>query len=353
VYALLFADAGLSTAQVSSLFALWSVVSFVVEIPSGALADVWSRRRLYAAGEFLTAASYACWLLWPSYMGFALGFILWGAGGSLASGSLEALVYDEVGEHYAPIIGRAETIAILAMLGATLLAAPALALGGYALVGGLSIAIKTVGGALALRLPENRVPENDEKEGGYVSLLQSGLTAVVKSPRLAWAVAIAALVAGFTALDEYLPLLGRDKGAPTAAVPMLFAVTALAMAAGSALAGRYPALGAKPLALVLGTSAAALAAGALVPHVLGMIAVSAAFGGLQFTIILTGTRLQESITGPARSTVLSVSGFASEVVALALYAMFGLDAPLTVLFALCGLPLLLTAAAIVRPSRSP
>jgi hypothetical protein len=49
-------------------------------------------------------------------------------------------------------------------------------------------------------------------------------------------VALAALLPGFSALDEYLPLLSREKGAPTQAVPLLYAITALAMAGGSALA---------------------------------------------------------------------------------------------------------------------
>jgi hypothetical protein len=77
VYALLFADAGLTTGQISTLFALWSVVSFTFEVPSGAWADTWSRRRLYALGSFLTAAGFAAWTLWPAYPGFALGFLLW------------------------------------------------------------------------------------------------------------------------------------------------------------------------------------------------------------------------------------------------------------------------------------
>lgn len=38
VYALLFADAGLTTGAISSLFAIWSVVAFAGEIPAGALA---------------------------------------------------------------------------------------------------------------------------------------------------------------------------------------------------------------------------------------------------------------------------------------------------------------------------
>jgi MFS family permease len=350
VYALLFADTGLTTAQVSSLFALWSVVAFAAEVPSGALADAWSRKRLYALGELLTAVGYLLWVLWPSYAGFAVGFVLWGLGGSLSSGSLEALLYDELAaegraDDYARVAGRGGTVAILAMVAATLIATPALQWGGYALVGALSVAIKTVGAALALRLPENRPPSSpagsspsDDEKSSYRDLLRGGVRAAVSSRRIGRAVLVAALIPGFTALDEYLPLLSRDKGASTAAIPLLYAVTALAMAVGSALAERpFPLLVALPLA------AALLAGGALVPHLAGMIAVSAAFGVLEYSIIRSETRLQETITGRARSTILSIAGFGGEVFAVLLYAAFALPLDLPLLFALCSVPLLFTA----------
>lgn len=349
VYALLFADRGLSTAEVSSLFVLWSVVSFVAEIPSGALADTWSRRKLYAVGEWLTAVGYAVWIVWPEFAGFALGFVLWGVGGALGSGTLEALVYDELDSErrtaeYARIAGRGGTVAILAMLAATVVASPAWSAGGYLLVGGLSVAIKTVGGGLALRLPESARARSHDDESRYLRTLTEGVREAISRKRVAWAVLVAALVPGFSALDEYLPLLARDKGATTATVPLLFAVTALAMAAGSALAGRYAA--ANPRTPLI--AAAVLLTGALIPHPAGMIAVSAAFGLLQFAMIAAETRLQDTITGPARTTVLSVAGFASEVFAVVLYGTFALPAPLTWLFALCAAPLLLTTLAVRR-----
>lgn len=345
VYALLFAGAGLSTAQMSSLFALWSVVAFAAEIPSGALADVWSRKRLYALGELSTAAGFATWMLWPSYPGFALGFVLWGLGGSLSSGALEALVYDSLSTagragDYARVMGRANTVSILAMLGATLLAAPAGQAGGYLLVGALSVAFKLVGAALSLRLPEKRgsEPDDDSPEDGYWAMLRSGLRETLGSRPVARKVLVAALIPGFTALDEYLPLLSEDKGASIAQVPLLYAVTALAMAAGSALAGRS-----FPLPAALTLAAAAVAAGALIPSLTAMVVVSVAFGLLEYSIIRAETRLQDSIIGPARGTVLSVAGFGGEVFAVALYAVFALDLPLSTLFALCVLPLLATA----------
>jgi MFS family permease len=355
VYALLFADAGLSTSQISTLFAIWSVVAFAFEVPSGALADAWSRRGLYAIGELLTAAGYALWLIWPTYPGFALGFVLWGLGGSLSSGSLEALVYDELdaegrADDYARVTGRAGTVAILAMLAATLLAAPAFAAGGYLLVGAVSVATVVLGGLLALGLPDS-LRTGAEDDGSYLSLLRSGLRESTRNRRVIRAVAVAALLPGFSALDEYLPLLAREKGALTEAVPLWFALTALAMAAGSSLAGRPGAGHRRLLPAATVVAALLIAAGAAAPLQAGMVAVSVAFGLLQFGMVRAETTLQENITGPARSTVLSVSGFGAEVFAVLLYAWLALDLPLPVLFASCAVPLTLTAALATTRSR--
>ncbi|MET3426507.1 MFS family permease [Actinoplanes tereljensis] len=318
---------------------IWSVVSFAFEVPSGALADAWSRRGLYTIGQILIGAGYALWLVWPAFPGFALGFVLWGIGGALTSGTLEALVYDQVGDDYAKVIGRAGTVGILAMTAATLLAAPAFAVGGYRLVGIASVAVVTLSGLLALGLPDSRGTGGEGP--GYAALLRSGLRESVKSRRIVLALAVAALLPGFSALDEYLPLLAREKGAPTVAVPLIYALTALAMAAGSALAGRFAA---RPiLGCSVAGAAALLAAGVLIPHLAGMVVISAAFGLLQFAMVRGETRLQDEITGPARTTVLSVSGFGAEVFAVLLYAWFALPLALTPLFALAAIPLLLTA----------
>ncbi len=359
VYALLFADAGLTTAQISTLFGLWSVVSFTFEVPSGAWADTWSRRRLYALGAFLTAAGFAAWTWWPAYPGFALGFVLWGLGGALTSGALEALVYDELAAagatgRYAQITGRSGTVAILSMLAATLLASPVFLWGGYPLVGALSVVVAAAAGVLALGFTETpRREETDEYGGmhGYLGTLRAGLRHVRVSRRVAWAVAIAALVPGLSALDEYLPLVTRANGVPTAVAPLLFALPALAMALGSALAGRWAAVRPARLGVALALAAVLLGAGGLSGHAAGMLPIGVAFGLLQFAMVITETRLQEVTPSAVRATVLSVSGFAAEVFAVLLYGFFGLGAgfaTVPVLFALAGLPVLLTALAVAR-----
>ncbi|MER7363387.1 MFS transporter, partial [Nonomuraea wenchangensis] len=145
VYTLLFADAGVSVAEASVLFVIWSVTGMVLEVPSGAWADTVSRRLLLFLGPLLAGAGYALWVSVPSFWAFAAGFVLWGAQGALVSGSYEALAYEELQRRgqegrYAAVMGRAEAAGLVANALAIGLAVPAFAAGGYAVVGAASVA---------------------------------------------------------------------------------------------------------------------------------------------------------------------------------------------------------------------
>jgi hypothetical protein len=357
VYALLFADAGLTGGQISSLFAIWSLAGFLLEIPSGAWADTFSRRRLVAGALVLRSIGFALWLLFPSYLGFAAGFLLWGASGAMTSGSIEALVYDELAaqtrseagdgagegaaDRYVRVIGRGNTVALLSMLVATALAAPALAVGGYPLVGAASVAVGLAGAAAAWSLPETR-PQEQEEVRGYLAMLRAGLAEVRGQPQVGRVVVLLATVTGLSAIDEYFPLLARATGASTVAVPLLFTLPLAAAALASALADRWSGISPARLAGAVGLAAGTLAVGSLSGHPAGLLAVAVCFGVLELFTVVGEARLQETISGPARATVLSVTGLGSEVAALAVFAGFGfgestLDIPL--LMALAGLPL--------------
>src|SRR5918997_5546847 len=94
LYALLFLDTGLSGAQISLLFGVWSVTAFVTEVPAGALADRWSRRGVLVLAGVLQAVGFVVWTAAPALAAFAIGFVIWGASSALVSGASEALIHD-------------------------------------------------------------------------------------------------------------------------------------------------------------------------------------------------------------------------------------------------------------------
>src|SRR5690606_13730477 len=84
-------------------------------------------------------------VLFPSYPAFAAGFVLWGAGSALRSGTVQALVYEELRRvgaagAYARLAGRSEAVGLLGVVAASAVAAPVLAAGGYRAAGAASAA---------------------------------------------------------------------------------------------------------------------------------------------------------------------------------------------------------------------
>lgn len=158
LYAVLFADHGLSTGQISALLSVWSVTAFLLEVPSGAWADTVSRRGLLVLSGVLLTAGFALWTVLPTYLGFALGFVLWGISGALVSGTFEALLYDELvargARHaYPRIIGYARAASETAIVVAIVAATPLYIWGGYPLLGWSSVLFAGVHTLIALSLP--------------------------------------------------------------------------------------------------------------------------------------------------------------------------------------------------------
>jgi MFS family permease len=370
VYALLFSDTGLSVWQISSLFVIWSAASTLLEVPSGAWADAVSRRLLLCLGPMVTAVAFALWVLVPSYPAFAVGFLLWGAGGALTSGSLEALVYSELERagaagRYARVMGRARSFETAGVLASTALAGPVLAAGGYHAVGAASVLACLLAAAVASRFPEHRASapspapsassllDSVDDDLGWSASLRAGLREVRANRQVRAAVLLMAVVtAVWGALDEYTPLLAADTGVARETVPVLL----LMIWAGVTLGGLLTPLGEKlttrGYGVLLAASATLLAAGALFAHPAGFVLVAAAFGGFQLATVLADARLQDRITGPGRATVTSLAGTLTDLGTISVYGAYALlatGAGNGIAFAVLSVPYLIMAVVLSYP----
>jgi MFS family permease len=362
LYALLFTDTGLSGAQVSALFAIWSTVAVLTEVPSGALADRFSRRSCLVAAGVLQAAGYAAWMLLPNFAGFALGFVLWGLGGALVSGAFEALLYDGLAaagaeDQYARVNGWVNAVELLAQLPAAILATALFATGGYALAGWVSVGTCLAAAVAATRLPEppRGGADDDEDGAGYFATLRAGLVEAAHRPGVRGALVAVALLGSFDTVEEYFPLILAGWGLPTAIIPLADLPIVLAGVAGAALAGTVSRLRPWALGVVLGAAMLVFGGAGLAGHPAGLAGVAVFYGVYRAVLVVVDARLQERLESRSRATVTSVASVGTELATFAIYAAWALgEVPLVAALGLltaAAVPLLLRAR-VVSASRS-
>ncbi|MDV4149556.1 MFS transporter [Clostridium sp. AL.422] len=106
---------GMTLVQIGLLEGIFHITGFLSEIPTGALADLFGRRKIMIIGRVVSLISAIIMLFSNSFLGFAIGFILSAWGYNLNSGSEEALIYDTLKtlkreEEYLKLNGRINLI---------------------------------------------------------------------------------------------------------------------------------------------------------------------------------------------------------------------------------------------------
>ncbi len=117
---------GMSLTQIGLLEGFYHATSIICEVPSGAAADLFGRKRVMIAGRLCIFISCLLMLFGRSFLPFALSFIIQAVGNNLNSGSEEALVYDSMKQlgregEYLRVCGRINTIIEISSAVATVL----------------------------------------------------------------------------------------------------------------------------------------------------------------------------------------------------------------------------------------
>jgi DHA3 family tetracycline resistance protein-like MFS transporter len=182
---------GLYAVQAASLSALELVLVgtalelsvVLAEIPTGLVADVYSRRLSVILGLCIIGSGIALMGAVPTFMGIALGSVLWGIGYTFISGAHQAWLADEIGEVRATSVYlRATQISqvgsVVGILLGVVLAARQLQL--PMLVAG--VGFWGLAGVLLLTMPEQRytagLPTQRHTWAMVRETLQAGLAAV-------------------------------------------------------------------------------------------------------------------------------------------------------------------------------
>ena len=91
-------EVGLNPLQLILIGTALELSIFIFEVPTGVVADAYSRRASIIIGVLLTGVSYIVWGAWPLFATILLAQLMWGLGYTFTSGATEAWITDELGD---------------------------------------------------------------------------------------------------------------------------------------------------------------------------------------------------------------------------------------------------------------
>ncbi|HSX06064.1 MAG TPA: MFS transporter [Candidatus Saccharimonadales bacterium] len=323
-YVIMFGQRGhVSAASVGALLAIWMVVSVLAEVPTGVIADRFSKKWSLVIGQALQLATFTVWLAAPNFLGYLAGFVLWGAGEAFLSGASQAYLYESLDDAHRKIFGkiyaRSSAFTMMAYFAGSLLA---FVIGPhYDVLLLASMAVSLIALGITLGLPATRSQVQIEIRP---KILSSALRAIRSHPALRQILIGAVIIQGLMSmLGEYLPQYYQQVGTPLHAVPLFIAVGSLA-AAGlywwmhrietqisryqPLIAGGF--LGLFVVSFWIGTAAA----------VIGMFVFTRV---LRMLSVHNESHIQHHAPNEARATVGSLYSFAAKLVSAGAVSLVG------------------------------
>jgi DHA3 family tetracycline resistance protein-like MFS transporter len=180
--------AGLTPLQLVLIGTALEVSAFVFEIPTGIIADVYSRRLSIIIGYILMGLGFLVEGFFPAFLPILLAQVLWGLGYTFTSGAEQAWISDEIGEEGANrLFLRAARIGLYASLAGMALAA-LIGVNVAAPIRWGGVGLILLGLVLAFIMPETGfkpTPREDRDTWGQmVYTFKEGISAVRSRPRL-------------------------------------------------------------------------------------------------------------------------------------------------------------------------
>ncbi len=181
--------AGLSPFQLVMVGTTLELAAFVFEVPTGVVADAYSRRTSIIIGYLLMGMGFLVEGLFPFFVPILLAQVIWGLGYTFTSGATQAWISDEIGEEAANQLSlRANQVGLYAALIGMLLAGVigAQQVNLPILIGGAGVVL--IGVVLMVVMPETNfhpTPKEDRNTWQHMwHIFHEGLGAVRARPRL-------------------------------------------------------------------------------------------------------------------------------------------------------------------------
>lgn len=237
IWMIYLASKGLSLTQLGLVEAIFHITSFIMEIPTGAVADIWGRKASRICGRIGQLIA-ACILIYSnSFWGFAIGFIVTALSYNLESGAGEALIYDslkEIGDEkkYMKIVGVNEVIMQAAQTFGLLLGG-FLSSYGYTYAYGVTIAVSffSIVQAMSFKEPNIKVEIEEKTFRKFKNQVGESFNIISQNKKLGFLIVFSQAIFMFnTSIFFYFQNYLLDKGISKGNIGVILAISALVAA---------------------------------------------------------------------------------------------------------------------------
>ena len=308
----------ISIQEIAILVAIWSGLTILLEVPTGALADRWSRKYTLVLSGLFYSLCYVTWIFSYSFWLFALGFLFRTLGGTLESGTLQAYTWDFLKKHekeydFEKIWGRCITLRVIGT-------AIAVALGGflseisYTLILVFSALSPLVVMSVAFLLPEVK-SINRETGKNYFSYFRGGLKQAFSNRIILKIMLYSGIVlATLGLLEEYDQVLISERLGYSNTFIGIWAAAAVCISSiGSFFAHRLKNLGWQVLRIIGLSTGIGLVVIAFVRNHIILICLLVNCISLLLALVTIEGMIQREIKTEERATITSVNGVVGEI----------------------------------------
>lgn len=330
-WAALLAARGFSLTQIGLAETAFHLTSFLFEVPSGVIADVFGRKRSMIVSQCMSAMASIAMILSSTMSGVCIGMALSALGYNFASGSREALAYESLKQGqkesaYDQFAVNDTTIWRIGSAIATLCTGAALWIGPRAAYGvDLTLALLGLWPALRLQEPEMDATNVERPSRRIYAAVQESILFMIQQPKVRRLMLCNAMVGSVSTMLLYL-LQARlpEIGVPIGWLgPVLF-LLGLSSMLGLQIARFAGRMRYRSLALLCGGGVligTCLASTSWLPAVLA----GAFLAGVLDDIldVRSDVRLNEMVPSCQRATLVSVSSLVYSLVMLVVSPLLG------------------------------
>lgn len=238
IWMIYLASKGMSLTQLGLLETIFHITSFTMEVPTGAVADIFGRKISRILGRIFSLVSVILLLAANSFLWFAISFVFTALSYNLESGAGDALVYDslkEIGEEhsYMKISGRKEFFYQIASV-ISFFVGGYLATKSYNIAFVLTIVIASINIMQSFTFKEpsiGRIEAKGDNKNIFVKQLKASIKVIIDKPKIGFLIIFTEIVMAFcTCIFFYLQNYLKGDGYSEAVIGIIYAVSSLGSA---------------------------------------------------------------------------------------------------------------------------